>query len=89
MRRRDDGPFRDDQLRIVPANEASWDDLAAIFGTADYPALKRILLDRPGHMEGVDYALLGDRLRAADMPARELQWARDVARVHVFLEQWR
>jgi GNAT superfamily N-acetyltransferase len=25
------------QLRIVPANQASWDDLAAIFGTADYP----------------------------------------------------
>lgn len=23
---------------IVPANEASWDDLVAIFGTADYPA---------------------------------------------------
>lgn len=30
--------FADEQLRIVPANEASWDDLLAIFGTADYPA---------------------------------------------------
>lgn len=29
-------PIRDDQLRIVPANHASWDDLLAIFGTADY-----------------------------------------------------
>jgi GNAT superfamily N-acetyltransferase len=27
-----------DRLTIVPANEASWDDLHAIFGTADYPA---------------------------------------------------
>jgi GNAT superfamily N-acetyltransferase len=27
-----------EQLTIVPANEASWDDLAAIFGTADYAA---------------------------------------------------
>jgi len=26
-----------EQLTIVPANEASWDDLAAIFGTTDYP----------------------------------------------------
>jgi GNAT superfamily N-acetyltransferase len=26
-----------DQLTIVPANEASWDDLLTIFGTADYP----------------------------------------------------
>jgi GNAT superfamily N-acetyltransferase len=25
------------QLAIVPANEASWDDLVAIFGTTDYP----------------------------------------------------
>ncbi len=30
-------PFRDEQLTIVPANEASWEDLVAIFGTADYP----------------------------------------------------
>jgi GNAT superfamily N-acetyltransferase len=26
-----------EQLMIVPANQAPWDDLAAIFGTADYP----------------------------------------------------
>jgi GNAT superfamily N-acetyltransferase len=31
-------PVRAEQLTIVPANEASWDDLVAIFGTADYPA---------------------------------------------------
>jgi GNAT superfamily N-acetyltransferase len=30
-------PIAPDQLRIVPANEASWDDLQAIFGTTDYP----------------------------------------------------
>ncbi len=28
--------FRDDQLTIVPANEASWADVDAVFGTADY-----------------------------------------------------
>ncbi|MFJ2829974.1 GNAT family N-acetyltransferase [Streptomyces sp. NPDC087263] len=27
-----------EQLTIVPANQASWGDLRAIFGTADYPA---------------------------------------------------
>jgi GNAT superfamily N-acetyltransferase len=26
-----------EHLRIVPANQASWDDLVAIFGTTDYP----------------------------------------------------
>jgi GNAT superfamily N-acetyltransferase len=30
-------PIGTEQLRIVPANEASWDDLLAIFGTTDYP----------------------------------------------------
>jgi GNAT superfamily N-acetyltransferase len=31
-------PIPADRLTTVPANEASWDDLAAIFGTADYPS---------------------------------------------------
>jgi GNAT superfamily N-acetyltransferase len=31
-------PIPAELLTIVPANEASWNDLAAIFGTADYPA---------------------------------------------------
>lgn len=26
------------RLRVVPANQASWDDLASVFGTADYAA---------------------------------------------------
>jgi GNAT superfamily N-acetyltransferase len=30
-------PIPAGQLTIVPANEASWDDLIAIFGTTDYP----------------------------------------------------
>jgi GNAT superfamily N-acetyltransferase len=30
-------PIPAEHLTIVPANEASWDDLVAIFGTADYP----------------------------------------------------
>ncbi len=30
-------PVRPEQVRIVPANEARWEDLAAIFGTTGYP----------------------------------------------------
>ena len=30
-------PIPAGELTIIPANEASWDDLVAIFGTADYP----------------------------------------------------
>ncbi|WP_084959587.1 GNAT family N-acetyltransferase [Thermoactinospora rubra] len=33
-----EGPVSAEQLTVVPANEASWDDLAAIFGRADYPS---------------------------------------------------
>ncbi len=32
-------PIPDDQLAIVPADEASWDDLQTIFGTTDYPSM--------------------------------------------------
>jgi GNAT superfamily N-acetyltransferase len=32
-----EAPIPAEQLTIVPANKASWDDLVAIFGTADYP----------------------------------------------------
>jgi GNAT superfamily N-acetyltransferase len=32
-------PITADQLTVVPANRASWADLQAIFGTADYPGL--------------------------------------------------
>jgi GNAT superfamily N-acetyltransferase len=31
-------PVQAGQLTIVPANEASWADVQAVFGTADYPA---------------------------------------------------
>jgi GNAT superfamily N-acetyltransferase len=30
-------PVSAERLRIVPANEASWQDIQAVFGTADYP----------------------------------------------------
>ncbi len=33
------GPVLAAQLKIVPANQASWTDLEAIFGTADYPGM--------------------------------------------------
>lgn len=31
-------PIQAAQVRVVPANQASWDDLVAVFGTSDYPA---------------------------------------------------
>jgi hypothetical protein len=55
---------------------------------ADYPTLKRLLVDSRHRLDGVDYEGLRLRLDAGDMHARELQWARDVARIHAFLNQW-
>lgn len=31
-------PITAERVRVVPANEASWDDIRAVFGTADYAA---------------------------------------------------
>lgn len=55
---------------------------------ADYSRLRRLLVDTPAHLEGIDYGQLRDDLRAEDMEVPDLQWARDLARVHAFLEQF-
>ncbi len=55
---------------------------------ADYPTLKRLLINMPQHLKGVDYSLLRERLEREDMRVYELQWARNVARIHAFLDQW-
>jgi asparagine synthase (glutamine-hydrolysing) len=57
--------------------------------TADYPTLKRLLEGSRHRLEGFDYPLLHDHLEAGQMRIYELQWARNVARVHAFLDQWR
>lgn len=54
---------------------------------ADYAKLKQLLVDTPRHLEGIDYNLLRDRLAREDMQVYELQWARNVARIHAFLSQ--
>jgi GNAT superfamily N-acetyltransferase len=41
-------PITEEQVRIVPANEASWEHLTAIFGTSD-----------PGHCQCQRYKVLG------------------------------
>lgn len=56
--------------------------------TADYPALRRFLVNPEHRLQGIDYGLLARRLRQEDFGVYELQWARNVARVHAFLELW-
>lgn len=55
---------------------------------ADYQTLRRLLLAPSHRFEGIDYALLAQRLQSQAMPAWELQWARTLARIQTFLNQW-
>jgi len=54
--------------------------------TADYPALRRWILGSSHRMAGVDYKLLAERLEDESLAPLELNWARDLARIHAFLE---
>jgi asparagine synthase (glutamine-hydrolysing) len=55
---------------------------------ADYPALRRLLIDSRHRLDGIDYDQLRDRVERQEMRIYELQWARNVAKVHAFLNQW-
>jgi asparagine synthetase B (glutamine-hydrolysing) len=55
---------------------------------ADYPALRRLLVDSRHRLDAIDYELLRGSLEREEMRTYELQWARNVAKVHAFLNQW-
>ena len=52
---------------------------------ADYPELRRLLLDDELRLPGVDYEHLRLRLEDESMGVFELSWASDLARAHAFL----
>ena len=54
--------------------------------TADYEGIRRLALASELRIEGVDYALLAERVEARDLDVVELLWAYDLARAHAFLE---
>lgn len=54
---------------------------------ADYPRLLSLLRKTGHRLDGVDYGMLETRIQEEAMPAWELQWARDLARIHAFLAQ--
>ena len=56
--------------------------------TADYPALRRWILGTNHRLDGVDYGLLRARLEREELNIGELKAARDLARIHAFLEQF-
>jgi asparagine synthase (glutamine-hydrolysing) len=58
---------------------------AHYLAAADYPALRRLVLDGEHRLPGVDYEDLRLRLESESMDVFELSWASDLARAHAFL----
>jgi asparagine synthase (glutamine-hydrolysing) len=54
---------------------------------ADYPVLRRWLVGAGFRLPGIDYAALEKRIEAGDMTVTELQWARDLVRIHAFVDR--
>lgn len=54
---------------------------------ADYSKLRSLLVETPRYIDGIDYDGIRRALENEGMDVMELQWARDLARVHAFLEQ--
>jgi asparagine synthetase B (glutamine-hydrolysing) len=54
----------------------------------DYPTLERLLV-RPRHrLDGVNYEILAERIERREMDFHEWIRARDLARIHAFLNAW-
>jgi asparagine synthase (glutamine-hydrolysing) len=54
----------------------------------DYDLLGQLLMEPPYHMPGVDYRLLGHLITERRLGLVDYEWARDLANVHAFLDQW-
>jgi asparagine synthase (glutamine-hydrolysing) len=54
----------------------------------DYQALRRWLANPCVRIAGVNYVTLNDHLQREDLGLVDFVWAKDLAAVHAFLEQW-
>lgn len=59
-----------------------------MLASADWAAYERLLVDPRHRLRGIDYAVLGERIRARRFTFYDHFWARDLAAVHAFLEAW-
>lgn len=56
--------------------------------TADYALLRDRIIESGHRLAGIDYPLLERRLEAGGLSVQELDAVNNLARVHVFLDQW-
>jgi len=54
----------------------------------DYPTLERLLVNPRHRFAGIDYDMLATRIARREMGFYEWLRARELARVHAFLNQW-
>ena len=54
----------------------------------DYPTLERLLVNPRHRFEGIDYDVLATRIASRQMGFHEWLRARELARIHAFLNQW-
>jgi asparagine synthase (glutamine-hydrolysing) len=54
----------------------------------DYPALQRLLAEPRQRIPGVDYGRLAQRIAQQDFNRFDWHWAKDLARIHAFLNAW-
>jgi len=70
-----------DQPRKAVFNEA-------VMARADYDQLRKLLVDPPHRLRGIDYDLLRERLEAGDFEIGEYERAKNLAAVHAYLARW-
>jgi asparagine synthetase B (glutamine-hydrolysing) len=70
-----------DQPRKAVFNEA-------VMARADYDALRKLLVDPPHRLRGIDYDVLRERLEAGGLEIGEYERAKNLAAIHAYLARW-
>lgn len=59
-----------------------------VMANLDYDTLRRLLVHPRHRFPSVDYELLANRIEKMDFTRFDWFWARDLASIHAFLNQW-
>ena len=59
-----------------------------VMSQIDYPTLERLLVNPRHRFDGINYDVLATRIAARNLGFREWLRARELARIHAFLNQW-
>lgn len=60
----------------------------AVMARVDHERLRKLLIDPPHRLRGIDYGVLRDRLEGGDLEIGEYERAKNLAAVHAYLARW-